>query len=75
MSEVLAFRTRQRAVVCEGCARVFTTSELPPYLCQSCVAAADAALEAEIARAAGFASFEEYIEAEYRRSMGEGESA
>jgi hypothetical protein len=53
------------------------TSDRPAYLCGECEAAADAAIDAELeatARVAGFASFDEWVEAEYRRSMAVGDS-
>lgn len=64
-------------VTCEGCGRAFMTSDRPAYLCGECEAAADAAIDAELeatARVAGFASFDEWVEAEYRRSMAVGDS-
>lgn len=70
MGNVLAFERRPHVATCLGCGRAFRTTDLP--LCASCDAEADAAIDAwleESARAAGFASFEDWTEAEYRRSM------
>ena len=70
VGEVLTFHRGTHVVACLGCGRAFRTADLP--LCASCDAEADAAIDAwleESARAAGFASFEDWTEAEYRRSM------
>ena len=75
MADVLTFQRRARTVICQVCARPFMSSSGPPYLCSSCEAAADAAIDAELeatARAAGFASFEKWADAQYQAAMAEG---
>jgi hypothetical protein len=71
VGNVLRFELRPRAVVCEGCSQVFVTREVPPHCCDACSIAAFDAEMADLdrkARERGFASFEEWVAAEFSRS-------